>query len=951
MYPKLLAATLAALSLGTIPASAVEVNFEFLETQPGEWDVLAEVIPQGGDTLGINGYAFNIVNTDSNAIEYNASRLTAVQPDTFRLFGFARPANHGVVGRGSPNSYYSVGHDQATSSGETEILGIGIEEVQVESLGGALQVGVPALLGKLKTPENLTANNFESPELSLFPGNYSGLQNTRTFGVYHNDSNFNLKVTSYAELQSQPVYTIEFNEVERGVFDVLATVDPRQSGIQGIAGYSYNLGGEGSSSASVAQSGLGAIDPASMAPIGFPQPTITQVGDARRVAGSQATPSGQTELFGIGIEPVTFDGLDNIQAGVPVRLSRITVPEDSGSIDISDFELSLFPAGYNGLDGGSLLTANAETRFFQVTENRLPPVTASRTTPSLYPRLTEISPGVWEVSARISDFSSGVTGLADYSFELTGIDPAEVTFEQGNLSGVEQGTLAPRGFTAPQLSVVDGKVTISSSQATASGNGEIHNLGVNPVDFDGQGSSDVTSPDRVVLGTLTTPTGQAPRNFGNFRLGLLPAGYSGSAATPVESYTTADDNVTLDVQPFVQHGSQEQAELRFVETDPGEWQVFFEAHDSDIIGLLSYNFVLLNQSTETTRFEQQNLATLDGVTLELNGFREPFQESLDRDSLFAAGSSQTSPDGSTEIRGIGIESLAIDGVGLNDIDVDSSALIGKLYTTPGLTPESFSRSEIHVMESGYSGPQSNSIRKLDYINRSTFNGRNLLGVHIFPLDYVAPQFDLTGEFNGDVSLTDDAMLSTVDQGSELQSRTTTVSFDDGVVRMALSVTLTGFDAAGAPLAVQADSTGQLGVGDGVLDQGESITVAYNSVEFSLVEGADPSLVDFGSLRAALAGFGVAGDFAEDDDTIALDGLLSDDFDSLVTDTGSLLGLRQSSAITPGASFTLTAQSGGFGLQSLAHSISYNEVAAVPEPSTIALAALAFAAPLLARKIH
>lgn len=944
MYPKLLAAMLAALCVVPLPASAVEVNFEFLETKPGEWDVLAEVIPENGDTLGLNGFAFNVFGVPNNQVSYEPSQLKAINPETFEILGFARPTLSGPVGGSS--GYYSASHQQATTSGESELFGIGIEPLNVDSFGGVLQIGVPAQLGTLRTPSGLTAENFADTQVSLFPANYSGLQNTPTFGVFAGDPNFNLQVTGYQELQNQASYSIEFNEVERGVFDVMATIDPRLTGIQGIAGYSFNLSGPGGVAASVSQPGLSAIDPATSTPVGFPSPTLTSTANSQRVSSSQATSGGTSELFGFGINPVSFDGVggNDIQAGVPVMLSRITVPEGAGQLDFSDFELSLFPAGYDGLDNGSLVTASSENSRFRVTENRLAPDVAPRTTPSLYPRLTEISPGVWEVSARVSDFSSGVAGLADYTFELTGIDPAEVTFEQGNLSGVDSSTLAPRGFAAPQINVVGDKIVVSSSQTTSTGEGEIRGLGIHPVNFDGQGNNDVTSPDRVVLGTLTTPTGQAPRNFGEFRLGLLPADYSGSATTPVESFTTADDNVTLDVKPFVERGANEEAEIRFVETKPGEWQVFVESHYTDTESLGTYTIELTDLTSDATLYVAGNLNTIDPDSLEVIGFQEPLQSThnFGPSKTFVLSSTQVTPEGTSEVRGIGVVPVAVDGTGPSDIDLDDSALLGTLYTESGLTPENFRRVDTSWMPVGYSGVVNGDLRRLSFVNRGSFQVRNLLGVQVFPIDYVAPEVDPINRFAGDVSLTDDSMLSPVDGGSEIRSRTTTVVVDDGIVRMALSVTLSGFGADGLPVAVQANSEGQLGVGDGVLDAGEAIAVHYNSVEFSLVEGADPSLVDLDRVRAEFSGFGVAGDFADDEDGVLFDGLATDQFDTAATATGSLLGLQQSSAIMPGLSFTITAQSGGFGLQSLAHLISYDQTA-VPEPASLALATLATAA--------
>lgn len=949
MYPKFLAAMLAALWAVLLPASAVEVNFEFLETKPGEWDVLAEVIPEGGDTLGIAGYAFNIIHTDSEAVIYEPSRLNAIMPETFQVLGFANPAIQGVV-RGnsadsyfSPYHYYSVGHSQATVSGQSEILNIGIKPIHIESLSNALEIGSPALLGKLKTPLGLSALNFERPELSLFPDTYSGLQNTQTFGIFHDDPNFNFKVMSNADLNNQASYAIEFNEVERGVFDVMATINPRQTGIQGIAGYSFNLSGPGGIAASVSQPGLSAIDPATSTPVGFPAPTLSSTANSQSVSSSQATSGGTSELFGFGINPVSFDGLggNDIQAGVPVRLSRITVPEGAGQLDFSDLELSLFAANYDGTVNSSLLRASVDTPHFLITENRLPPKAAPRTTPSLYPRLTEISPGVWEVSARISEFSSGTLGISDYSFEVVGANPRAINYEQGTISTREHESQNQLGFSPPKVSVQPNSVIVSGSQLMGSSQGEIFGFGIDQVELEVKGESVIATDDRVVLGTLYTPRGLTHNNFSDFSIGIFPKDYESVSSTAIQNYSYTDDNLTLDVIPFRDRSASEIANVRFVERTPGEWQVYLEADANGTSnGLAGFGFSVASSDADKVFFKQGNLFTVDPEQQTYLGFSPVPSTSLTHQgSRFGADSHQIFVRyGEPRVVGIGIKPISIDGEGPNDIDVDSPALLGTLYTEPGLGAADFTYATTRLYPFT-EGDQGQDLRNygLDRPDRN----HGLLTVSVFPYIFYHRD-DYQTSFAGDVSLTDDSMLSPVDGGSEIQSRTTTVVVDDGIVRMALSVTLSGYGADGLPLAVQANSEGQLGVGDGVLDAGEAIAVHYNSVEFSLVEGADPSLVDLDRVRAEFSGFGVAGDFADDEDTVQLDGLATDQFDTLATGTGSLLGLQQSSAITPGLSFTITAQSGGFGLQSLAHLISYDQTA-VPEPASLALATLATAA--------
>jgi len=187
-----------ALSLSLIACSVSQAatgGVSFTETASGTWEVSATLVPEANDVAGIAGYAFNIVGTDSASVSY-AENTDLFGANSFTdAFGFIGGPSTGVVGTGT--TFFSVGFTQATSTGNTEVLGLGVAPVTRTGAGKDLIAGFPLVLGTLTTPADLTSANFESVELSLFPEGYTGLSSTPTVKFADGDAGFTMGVTPF----------------------------------------------------------------------------------------------------------------------------------------------------------------------------------------------------------------------------------------------------------------------------------------------------------------------------------------------------------------------------------------------------------------------------------------------------------------------------------------------------------------------------------------------------------------------------------------------------------------------------------------------------------------------------------------------------------------------------------------------------------------------------------
>lgn len=169
------------------------------------------------------------------------------------------------------------------------------------------------------------------------------------------------------------------------------------------------------------------------------------------------------------------------------------------------------------------------------------------------------------------------------------------------------------------------------------------------------------------------------------------------------------------------------------------------------------------------------------------------------------------------------------------------------------------------------------------------------------------------------------------------SHTNTGSITDGVVQVDFTVTVSAFDAGGAPagLRVNNQSTGiEFGVNDTQLDPGETIKFTYDSVDFSVVGPAPGGqTVDPSTYSAILSSIRLAA-FTDGTDAFTYSGLGAGSITGDDTQTISV-----GAEIADGDMFSITADSGAFRVLYLSHNASYG---LVPEPTSLAIAALGFA---------
>jgi len=168
--------------------------------------------------------------------------------------------------------------------------------------------------------------------------------------------------------------------------------------------------------------------------------------------------------------------------------------------------------------------------------------------------------------------------------------------------------------------------------------------------------------------------------------------------------------------------------------------------------------------------------------------------------------------------------------------------------------------------------------------------------------------------------------------------TNSVSFDDGVGKVDYTITIEAFDAAGAPagLHVGVGATGvELGVDGTRIDPGESIKVTYDTISHSQIGGPTAIASFMTTLNAVRFNSFEAGDTFTYTG-VGAGGITGDDtFEVLV-----------GASIASGDTFTVTGDTGAFGMQWLSHTTEYT---LVPEPSTMIFAVFGLVATVLRRR--
>ncbi len=167
------------------------------------------------------------------------------------------------------------------------------------------------------------------------------------------------------------------------------------------------------------------------------------------------------------------------------------------------------------------------------------------------------------------------------------------------------------------------------------------------------------------------------------------------------------------------------------------------------------------------------------------------------------------------------------------------------------------------------------------------------------------------------------------------SHTDTISFNDGVVQVDLTLTIEAFDAGGAPagLIVNNSATGvEFGVVNNQIDPGESIKVTYDDISFSTIGAPPMGFVDPSSFSALLSSIRFAA-FDAGTDTYTYSGVGAG---STVGDDTDQLSFLPNYSLSNGDMFTITADSGAFRALYISGSGNYK---VIPEPATIGLLAL------------
>ena len=194
------------LCLISISAQAASVQYTLEETAPGSWDIYVQVT--GTDTLGLSAYALWVYDITPGTVSYQENTLKTVD-ENFNSIGFATTsvAEYNNYPVGSGKTALGIGNYQNVGSA---ILGVGLTEVDepggFPGLSPHVQLGVPAYLGTISTPEGLGlegkpagVSSWASPDFGLdYPG--ASLINLTGDGyLFYEEFDVTYLVTPYVE--------------------------------------------------------------------------------------------------------------------------------------------------------------------------------------------------------------------------------------------------------------------------------------------------------------------------------------------------------------------------------------------------------------------------------------------------------------------------------------------------------------------------------------------------------------------------------------------------------------------------------------------------------------------------------------------------------------------------------------------------------------------------------
>ena len=149
------------LTAAVVQASDMTAHFSFNETAAGSWAVSAEVT---GDTAGLSAYSIWTRGVDPSQVSYEEGTLGTIG-DGFAPRGF----QSSTFVSGDVGGDFNAGNFQG--NGNSAIAGIGTDAVDdagvIPGTTPHVQLGVPALLGTLTTPDGLGAANFEATSVGL----------------------------------------------------------------------------------------------------------------------------------------------------------------------------------------------------------------------------------------------------------------------------------------------------------------------------------------------------------------------------------------------------------------------------------------------------------------------------------------------------------------------------------------------------------------------------------------------------------------------------------------------------------------------------------------------------------------------------------------------------------------------------------------------------------------
>jgi len=160
---------------------------------------------------------------------------------------------------------------------------------------------------------------------------------------------------------------------------------------------------------------------------------------------------------------------------------------------------------------------------------------------------TEVAEGQWELTATLTPAGGNVTGLATFSFNILDTPADGVSFDFGNIFGIDPDEFVANGFSSRSQGAVGGagstRYSVGAVQDPGAQELNVPGIGVSPVVIDGPGPNDFDLGVPALLGVLSTQPGLTAANFQDLQFGALTTG--GGQNTVI-----SPDNITLTISPI-----------------------------------------------------------------------------------------------------------------------------------------------------------------------------------------------------------------------------------------------------------------------------------------------------------------------------------------------------------------------------------------------------------------